>query len=315
MNPLPSRLAFAGCALALLGSSALAQAPASPSAPAPAPASSAEKPKFKKVLPALPDSIELTEKIECSRAGDFPVLLDIYVPKAAGKYPGILLIHGGGWRARQIESDKPLAERLALRGYVVAQVAYRLSTDAKYPAALHDCKAALRFLRAHAGDYKLDSDRIGVAGGSAGGHLSGLMGMTGGLKELEGKGGEPEQSTAVKACVVMAATMDLVESNTMKSNEAVIQFFGPFAENKAVYAEASPMTHVKAGSPPTLFIEGEKDTVKIGRPEMQAKLRALGIPTEVITLKGAPHPFWMSQPWLDETAAATADWFDKYMKP
>lgn len=282
---------------------------------APAPAGKAPaKPKFKKVLPALPDTVALHEKIECSRAGDFPVLLDIYVPKAPGKYPAVLLIHGGGWRARQVDADKPLAERLAQRGYVVAQVAYRLSTDAKFPAALHDCKAALRFLRAHAEEYRLDPERIGVAGGSAGGQLSGLMGMTAGVKELEGSGGSPEESTAIKACVVMAATMDFVESNRMKNNEAVIQYLGPFAENKALYSQASPITHVKQGCPPTLFIEGEHDSEKIGRPEMQVKLRALGIPTKVITLKGAPHPFWMSQPWLDETAKAIGDWFDKYVK-
>lgn len=274
----------------------------------------AEKPKFKKVLPALPVSVTLHEKIECSRVGDFSVLLDIYVPKGEGIHPAVLLIHGGGWRARQVESDKPLAERLALRGYVVAQVAYRLSTDAKYPAALHDCKAALRFLRAHAREYRLDPERIGVAGGSAGGQLSGLVGMTGGMPALEGKGGEPEQSTTVKACVVMAATMDFVESNRMQNNEAVIQYLGTFAENKALYTEASPITHVKAGSPPTLFIEGEKDTEKIGRPQMQTKLRELGIPTKIITLKGAPHPFWMSDPWLDETAKAIGDWFDQYVK-
>lgn len=303
--------AFLATAFAVaLASSAFAQTPEKPKDPAAKP----EKPKFTKVLPALPDTLTLHEKIECSRVGDFAVLLDIYVPKAAGKYPAILLIHGGGWRARQVEADKPLAERVAQRGYVVAQVAYRLSTDAKFPAALHDCKAALRFLRAHAEEYHLDPERIGVAGGSAGGQLSGLMGMTGGVKELEGTGGEPEQSTAIKACIVMAATMDFVESNRMQNNEAVIQYLGTFAENKALYAQASPITHVKQGCPPTLFLEGEHDTVKVGRPEMQVKLRALGVPTEVITLKGAPHPFWMSQPWLDETAKAAGDWFDKYLK-
>src|SRR4029078_10673695 len=135
--------------------------------------------------------------------------LDIYVPKADGVYPTILLIHGGGWKQRQIEADKPLAERLALRGYVVAQVAYRLSTEAKYPAALHDCKAALRFLRAHAAEYKIDPTRIGCAGGSAGGHLRGPVGLTRGLKELEGDGGNPDQSTKIEACVVMAGGMDL----------------------------------------------------------------------------------------------------------
>lgn len=271
-------------------------------------------PKFKKAESKLPESVTLHENVECSHPGDFTVLLNVYVPKKDGSHPGILLIHGGGWQKRQIDADKPLAEKLAERGFVVAQVAYRLSTDAKYPAALHDCKAALRFLRAHAAEYKLDVDRLGVMGGSAGGHLSGLMGMTGGKKSLEGTGGNPEQSTAVKACVVMAATMDLVASNKEKNGEAQILFFGPFSEKQEVYAEASPVTHVGKTSPPTLFIEGEKDTFKVGRPEMQEKLRGYGVPTELLTLKDAPHPFWMSQPWLDETVKAAGDWFEKYLE-
>lgn len=279
------------------------------------PAFGQDAPKWKKVSPNLPDTLTLHEKVECSHPGDFSIPLDIYVPKADGVYPAVLLIHGGGWKQRQIEADKPLAERLAQRGYVVAQVAYRLSTEAKYPAALHDCKAALRFLRAHAAEYKIDPLAIGVAGGSAGGHLSGLVGMTGGIADLEGEGGNPEQSTRVKACVVMAATMDLVEANKTSNSEGYVLFFGPIGENRDAYVEASPITHVSQESPPTLFIEGEKDTLKIGRAEMQEKLRALGVPTEIVTLKNAPHPFWMSQPWLDEAVQAMGDWFDRHLKP
>lgn len=289
-------LAFIGIAFA---ASAVAQSGAS---------------RFKVVQPALPDSIALYENVECSHPGEFSVMLDIYVPKKEGTYPAILLIHGGGWKSRQVKNDKPLAERLALRGYVVAQVAYRLSTEAKYPAALHDCKAALRYLRAHAKEYHIDPARIGCAGGSAGGHLSGLVGMTGGVKSMEGGGGNPKESTLIKACVVMAATMDLVAANAKSNNEGAIQFFGPISEKRGLYVEASPINHVNPSSPPTLFIEGEKDTRKIGRAEMQEKLRALHVPTEVITLKDAPHPFWMSHPWLDQAAQAMGDWFDQYLR-
>ncbi|HVJ45856.1 MAG TPA: alpha/beta hydrolase [Luteolibacter sp.] len=276
-------------------------------------ASAQDKPKWVLVKPDLPETVSLHENVECSHPGDFSVLVNVYVPKKEGPHPAILLIHGGGWQKRQIEPDKPLAERLASRGYVVTQVAYRLSTDAKYPAALHDCKAALRFMRANAGKYQIDPKRIGVMGGSAGGHLSALVGMTGGLKELEGDGGNPDQPTAIKACVVMAATMDLLEANKEKNSEGHVLFFGPIAENRPLYAQASPIEHVSKNSPPTLFIEGEKDTLKIGRAEMQEKLRTGGVPTELVTLKDAPHPFWMSQPWLDETAKAAGDWFDKYL--
>lgn len=274
----------------------------------------AEAPKWKKVLPALPDTVALHSGVVCSQTKERDIKLEIYVPKTGEKHPAILLIHGGGWKANQVEADRPLAERLAAHGYVVAQVPYRLSTEAHYPAALHDCKAALRFMRAHAADYKIDVDHIGVMGGSAGGHLSGLMGMTGGAKELEGSGGSPEQSTALRACVVMASTMDLVKANELKNNEGTVAFLGPIAEQRSLYVQASPLTHAGKSSPPTLFIEGEKDTLKIGRAEMQDRLRAAGVPTELVTLKDAPHPFWMSQPWLDETVAAATKWFDKYLK-
>jgi pectinesterase len=218
------------------------------------------------------------------------VLVNVYVPKKEGTHPAILLIHGGGWLKRQIEADKPMAERLAARGYVVTQVAYRLSTDAKYPAAIHDCKAALRFMRANAEKYHIDPKRIGVMGGSAGGHLSGLMGMTGDLKELEGTGGNPDQPTTLKACVVMAATMDLIEANKTTNSDGHVQFFGPIAEFRPLYVQASPIEYAGKKSPPTLFIEGEKDTLKIGRAEMQDKLRAAGVPVK-----------------------AAGDWFDKYL--
>jgi pectinesterase len=274
----------------------------------------AEAPKWKKVLPALPDSIALHEGVECSKTPERPILLNIYVPKADGAYPAILLIHGGGWKQNQVEADKPLAERLAAQGYVVAQVPYRLSTEAKYPAALHDCKAALRFMRAHAAEYKINVNKIGVAGGSAGGHLSALMGMTGGMSSVEGEGGNAGQSTKLQACVVMAASMDLVTPNEKTNGEGYILFLGPISEKRDLYVEASPLTHVGKDSPPTLFIEGEKDTLKIGRAETQEKLKAAGVPTELITLKDAPHPYWMSQPWLDQTAEAMGKWFDLYLK-
>jgi len=274
----------------------------------------AEAPKWKKVLPALPDSIALHEGVECSKTPERPILLNIYVPKAEGTYPAILLIHGGGWKQNQVESDKPLAERLAAQGYVVAQVPYRLSTEAKYPAALHDCKAALRFMRAHSAEYKINVNKIGVAGGSAGGHLSALMGMTGGMSSVEGEGGNAGQSTKLQACVVMAASMDLITPNEKTNGEGYILFLGPISEKRDLYVEASPLTHAGKDSPPTLFIEGDKDTLKIGRAETQEKLKAAGVPTELITLKDAPHPYWMSQPWLDQTAEAMGKWFDLYLK-
>ena len=278
-----------------------------PSAAAP------EKPKWQKVLPQTPPGFTLVTK-DVAVYPEHTVTLTLYVPDKAGKFPAVLDIHGGGWKSRQVEQDRPMMERLAARGFVSGIVAYRLSSEAKYPAAIHDCKAAVRYLRAHAAELKIDPERIGVMGGSAGGHLTGLLAMTTGIPEFEGDGPNREQSSAVKAAIVMAATQDLVAANKEKTPEGTVAFFGATAAEKPdLYAQASPITHVRAGVPPTIFIEGEKDTLKIGRAEMQEKLRALGIETELHTLKDAPHPFWMSNPWCDQTVEIAAAFFKKHL--
>lgn len=208
-----------------------------------------------------------------------------------------------------------MMSRLAARGFVTGIVAYRLSTEAKYPAAINDCKAAVRYLRAHAQELKIDPERIGVMGGSAGGHLTGLLATTNGLPEFEGDGPDLEQSSAVKAAIVMAATQDLVAANNEKTREGTVQFFGTTCqENPELYAQASPISHVRPGAPPIIFIEGEKDTLKVGRAQMQDKMRALGIETEVHTLKDAPHPFLIGQPWCDQTVEIAAEFFKKHLR-
>jgi pectinesterase len=276
-------------------------------------AATPEKPKWQKVLPQTPPGFTLVKK-DVAVYPEHTVTLTLYVPDKAGRYPAVLDIHGGGWKSRQVEQDRPMMERIAARGFVTGIVAYRLSTEARYPAAIHDCKAAVRYLRAHAAELKIDPDRIGVMGGSAGGHLTGLLAMTTGKPEFEGDGPHREQSSAVNAAIVMAATQDLIAANKEKTNEGAVAFFGATAVEKPdLYAQASPITHVRAGVPPTIFIEGEKDTLKIGRAEMQEKLRALGIETELHRLKDAPHPFWMSNPWCDQTVEIAAAFFKKHL--
>lgn len=270
-------------------------------------------PKWKLLKPSTPDGFEMKEVVVATYPEDV-VKMTVYVPKQPGSYPCILDIHGGGWAKRQVESDKPMMERLAQRGYVTAIIAYRLSTTSKYPAALHDCKSAIRTLRANAKEWHIDPDRIGCMGGSAGGHLSGLVSMTSGLKQFEGDGPHQDQSSSVKAAIVMAATQDMYAANKDKNSEATLAFFGTTAaENEALYREASPIHHVRPGVPPTIYIEGEKDLLKVGRAEMMVKLQALGIETAVHTLKHAPHPFWMSDPWCAETVEIADAFFKKHL--
>jgi pectinesterase len=274
----------------------------------------AAKPKWQKASSQTPVGVTRFEEVVAAYP-KHTVTLTVYVPDAPGTYPAILDIHGGGWQSRQVEQDKPMMERLATRGFVTALVSYRLSGEAPYPAALNDCKSALRCLRANAVKWKLDPLHIGCMGGSAGGHLSGLVGMTSGLKEFDGDGPFKDQSSAVQACIVMAATQDLVAAYQTKESPSAVAFFGgPYADKPEIYKAASPITHVRAGVPPTIFIEGEKDTLKIGRAEMMAKLSELKIETALHTLKDAPHPFWMSQPWCDQTVEIADAFFKQHLK-
>jgi len=282
--------------------------------PTPKAAPSNNGPKFKGLKPSTPAGYTL-KTLLVEAHPEHNVELYVYVPDADGARPCILDIHGGGWKARQVEADKPMMERLAQRGFVTALVSYRLSTEAKYPAALHDCKAAIRCLKANAKELKLDPNRIGIMGGSAGGHLTGLVSMTTGKKEFDGEGPFKDQSTDIRAAIVMAGPADILAMNKDKTGEGSLLFFGVTAQEKPdLYAAASAITHVRAGVPPTIFIEGEKDTVKIGRAEMMEKLQALGIETALHTLKDAPHPFWMSDPWCAETVDIADAFFKKHLK-
>ena len=115
--------------------------------------------------------------------------MDVYRPKGEwGQLPAVVCIHGGGWAKGDRSSHANLAKALAARGYVAATISYRLSGESPFPAQIHDCKAAVRFLRANASEYGINPDKIGAIGLSAGGHLTALLATSGGIKELEGKG-------------------------------------------------------------------------------------------------------------------------------
>jgi acetyl esterase/lipase len=126
--------------------------------------------------------------------------LDLYLPPAGDRpTPVIVWVHGGGW-AGGSKARTP-ASRMVQAGFAVAAINYRLSQHAIFPAQIHDCKAAIRWLRAHAAEYRLDPKHIGVWGSSAGGHLVALMGTSNGVADLEGQLGHPEQSSDIQAVV------------------------------------------------------------------------------------------------------------------
>jgi len=279
------------------------------------------KPGATKLAPEVTAALEAQPNLEYARYGERAMQLDLWRPKSAAQpLPAIVCIHGGGWFQGERGSMANLAQALAAKGYVTVTISYRLSGEAKFPAAIQDCKAAVRFLRANAAKFGINSDAIGVTGLSAGGHLAALLATSGGVKELEGEGGNAEQSSAVQACLAMGAQSDL-ESERIRvlasapNNPHYRPFLGGTMEEiPQTYALASPRHHLDKSDPPLLFMSGELDEASTHADEARADLEKLGIPTGYTMIPQAPHAFLGKQTSFDVCLAACETFFAQHLK-
>ena len=272
----------------------------------------------KTVIPRLmSEGLNASLGVTYARYGDRTLEMDIYRPKDAwGKLPAVVCIHGGGWAKGSRESHGAMAQALASRGYVAATISYRLSGEAKFPAQIHDCKAAVRFLRAHADEYGIDADHIGAIGLSAGGHLTALLATSGGVADLEGNGGSAGSSSMIQAAVPMGAQTDFLSERTREVSAAepkgVIwqQFLGGTQQERpAVYKAASPLTYLDAGDPPCWFIAGEHDDASTHADVFREKMKQHGISSGLTVIKDAPHGFIGKQIWFDQMVERADQFF------
>lgn len=272
---------------------------------------------------AVPPSVRAVPGITYVRRGAHDLKLDLYMPAAAGApRPAIVFVHGGGWRVGVRANFAPMAIRMAERGYVTATISYRLAPEAPYPAAIHDVKAAVRWVRAHAADYGVDPDRIAVAGGSAGGQIAELTGVTNGEARFDPDGGPGAVPCMVQAIVNIDGLSDFTSAEARKYEDdpakhpsaAGAWFGGRYADKAALWRDASPLFHVGPDTPPILFIVSAQRRFSLGRDEMVAKLRALGVTSRVVPVPDTPHSFWMFDPWLGPTVDA-ADAFLRTVIP
>jgi acetyl esterase/lipase len=249
--------------------------------------------------------------------------LDLYCPQnASGPSPVILWINAGGWSHGRKDQYIPVI-RLLSDGYAVASIELRLSGEAPFPAQIEDCKAAVRWLRANAAKYNLDADRIGAAGHSGGGHLSALLGTSGGVQELEGSGDSMSYSSRVQAVCDVSGPSDLLRlyhdasdpsTGTKPRAISYIDAFlgGPAEQNKTKAIAASPITYVSKDDAPFLIIHGEKDFgIPVSQGELlAAALKAAGVETTLeITPRG--HSVGLGSPALLPIVKA---FFDKHLK-
>lgn len=229
-------------------------------------------------------------------------MVDVFLPKrriSDKPLPVIVFIHGGGWSGGDRKGYAVTAATLAGTGnYATVSVGYRLSAEAVWPAQIHDCKAAVRWVRGQAKEWNLDPDRIGATGGSAGGHLSTLLGLTAGVKELEGDIGQFTKESSRVSCVInfcgptdMAAPLMQGEAAT-KDDPAVAGLVGgPLKDRAAQVKAASPLTWVTADAVPFMTVHGTQDMrVNFTNAEkLDAAMRRAGRPHLLIAVTGAGH--------------------------
>lgn len=244
--------------------------------------------------------------------------LNLARPKTVnGKAPAVMCIHGGGFRAGKRERWDALCKKLAERGYVAATVTYRLAPKYQFPAAVYDVKAGVRWLRANAAKYSIDPDRIGVVGDSAGGHLVQFLGVTGGVREFEGSGGNADQSSRVTCVVNFYGPSDLTKSYGKSVDAAVVLpmwLGGDNVKERHKHILASPLYWVTPNSAPTLLIHGTKDPyVAFEQAEwIRDKLKASDVEVELLAFKDAGHGFKGAE--AETAEAAMFKFFDRHLR-
>ncbi len=255
--------------------------------------------------------LESARDVEYGRAGERSLKLDIYQPRvrSSEKLPAIVWIHGGGWRNGDKSSGRSrLANFVNTGDYVGVSVGYRLSGEAVWPAQIHDCKAAIRWVRAHADEHGIDPDRIGVWGSSAGGHLVSLLGVSSDVKELEGENGTPGVSSRVACVVDFCGPAEMV---IFRHTAADLLFGKPPAERKVAAALASPALHATQDDPPFLVVHGTEDrTVPIEQADLfHKKLQEAGVDVTYVKIQGGGHS--IGGPEVQQRVTA---FFDKHLR-
>ncbi|MEQ1748194.1 MAG: alpha/beta hydrolase [Prosthecobacter sp.] len=261
-----------------------------------------------------------TNDIEYARVGDQVLNLDLHTPKVANA-PPLVFVHGGAWRGGS-KSDVPIAKLLD-HGFAIASVDYRLSTEAQFPAQIHDIKAAIRFLRAKSKLFQINTASIGIVGSSAGGHLAALVGVTNGHAELEGTIGEHLDQSSDVQCIVSLFGASNLQTILLQSTEFGLKMRVPAlqlllggqpTEKPDLAKLASPVAHLDKNDPPLLLIHGDADQQMppAQSQEFAKAFESLKLPLEFIMLPGSKHGG--SEFYDDERTGIIAKFLDKALR-
>ena len=279
---------------------------------------------FIKLVPAQKFSnVKEKYNVVYADAGNRPLHLDVFLPKHKNKgiTAAVLVVHGGGWRSGDRSQHIPLAQRLAAKGIAAFTVEYRLSTEAFYPAAVYDVKAAIRWVKANAKDLKVDTAKIALLGFSAGGQLAALVGVTPNIPKLEGDFGDSRYSSKVNAVIDIDGTLSFVHPEAWETQNATtvgasaLWIGYPRTERLDLWAEASPFEYADQNSAPFLFLNSSVERMHAGRDDFRKKMEKKGIYTEMVTFKDSPHSFCLYEPWFNPMLNNIVLFLGKAFKP
>lgn len=256
-------------------------------------------------IPLHASSYEVKKGLPFTEA-DPSLTLDLYLPKSANSpLPCVVVIQGGGFAPQNGQKFKPFAAYLAERGFAAALVSYRGRPDHRYMDTIADNKAAVRFLRANSSNYRIDPDRIGAMGRSAGGTLAAMLAVTGDNPKFEGDGGHEDYSSAIQAAVAFCGVFDFVSRFTDEQQIALQpgvkakilsngEWIGPpFAADQADWLDASAINHADRNDPPMLFLHCKDDTTVpwIQTEIMHKAMKRAGIDSSVVYYETGGHGF------------------------
>jgi len=266
--------------------------------------------------PPVP-GVTMKADIQYGTGDGVPLYLDLYsADSTQGVAPGIVLFYGGGWRGGSKDQLRSYAQYFAQHGYVVATPQYRLKEAGRWPNSVHDAKCAVRWMRANAAANGVDPNRIGVMGNSAGACLALMVGYTPGDPELEGSGGNPEQSSAAQAVVDIYGPTDFTDPLRRDHPLILAYMNGAYEGNVARFEKASPIRYVTEKTPPTCVIHGTVDMlVPVEQSDWLVEaLRSKGVPHLYSRIDGWPHAMDIVDDVSQHTKALIVAFFDQHLK-
>ncbi len=264
-----------------------------------------------------PAAVKTELDVAYRKVGEAELKLDVVAPAENGKpRPAVLVIHGGAWRQGNKADVRPFLARFARRGYVAVSPQYRFCPHDKFPAQIHDVKAAVRWIKANAARYQIDPERVGAVGFSAGGHLALMLGLTGPSDGLEGDETGATNSR-VQAVVNYFGPSDLKASDIPDVCKPWIRDFlgGSPEEKPEAAAQSSPLTFVSKDDAPILTFQGTKDVLVPFNQALKLAdaMNEKGVAGRVELMVGAGHGWGGKE--LDRTMAETLAFFDEHLKP